>query len=230
MDSLSKREIGHLVYVDGEGDELSGELAMPDRQELDDAVLELLGIDNPAERAELRSELYAEITRTFRAIRTAEKRMQGFRSHIARRGRPSACSIATEIWDGLETKPQHRTALDFAPDVQLEEIDLPEGKARVVGADLWNSARVQVGRHSMELGHLDRARFLKSASDDGLHGLTPVPTSPEDCRTALLKHADYTKQLDEQFASLASAHTSDEQMQERVVRELWRMARYAEPG
>ncbi|MGB8644715.1 MAG: N-6 DNA methylase, partial [Anaerolineae bacterium] len=42
--SMRRRDTGKLVDVDGSGDEWSGELAMADRQELDDAVLELLGI------------------------------------------------------------------------------------------------------------------------------------------------------------------------------------------
>ena len=171
LDSMARREIGHLVAVDETGDEPSGDLAMPDRQELDDAVLEMIGISDPTERRALRAELYAEMTRLYRSIRTAEKRMQVFRSQTARKGRPTARSIAGEIWEAMESKPRYRTVLEFAAGGEAEEIDLPEGKARVLAADLWDSARVRIGRHLIPFGHLMRARFVAALAEDGIHGI-----------------------------------------------------------
>ncbi|MCX6345440.1 MAG: N-6 DNA methylase [Armatimonadetes bacterium] len=225
LDSMAQREIGHLVAVDGTGDELSGDLAMADRQQLDDAVLEMIGIADPAERQELLGELYDEMTRLYRSIRTAEKKMQGFRSQTARKGRPSSRSIANEIWEAIESKPHYKTVLAFAATDDAEVLDLPEGKARVVQADLWNPPGVKIGRNYIPLEYSSRARFVKSLADDGIHGIVHIPNSPEHCQEALLEHTKYITALNDEFADLAADHTSDEQMQEKVVNELWRLIR-----
>lgn len=224
LDSMRQREIGHLVAVDGEGDEPSGDLAMPDRQELDDAVLELLGIGDPGERAALRAELYAEITKMYRAIRTAEKKMQGFRSESARRGRVTPKSLAGEIWESLEKKPTLRTLSDFAAEDEAEEIELPDGKSAAVN-DLWNHNSLHIAGKHIPLGHPERLTFTKALSDSGAHGPVRIPLDPEDCKRALQAYEEYRGLVEGQFAALAGELTADEQMQARIVRELWRLLR-----
>jgi len=224
-EAMSQREIGHLVAVDGTGDEPSGDLAMEDRQQLDDAVLELIGVTDPAQRQSLLNELYREITHLYRSIRTAEKKMQAFRSQTAQRGRTAPRSIAGEIWEALEMKPRYQTVRDFAVTGDTEEIDLPEGKTTLIHADLWTPAGVKVGRHFIPLKHLPRAHYVKFLADDGIHGFIDVPNDPDICNEALDDYAEYKADLDEQFAELASEHTADEQLQKRVVKELWRLAR-----
>jgi len=230
LDSMAQREIGHLVAVDATGDELSGDLAMEDRQQLDNAVLEMIGVADPTERQTLLNELYAEITRLYRAIRIAEKKMQAFRSQTARRGKITPRSIAGEIWEALEHKPYYRTVRDFAVTDDTEEIDLPEGKAAVVDANLWNPAGIKIGRHFLPLEHILRARYVKSLADDGIHGLVDIPNDPAVCSMALNNYAGYKADMDEQFVELAADHTSDEQMQQKVVKELWRLSRNASEG
>ncbi|MCL5105397.1 MAG: N-6 DNA methylase [Armatimonadetes bacterium] len=230
LDSLRHRKIGHLVNVDAEGDELTGELAMPDRQELDDAVLELLGISDADERKALRTELYAEMTAMYRSIRTAEKRMQKFRSQTARRGRPSARSIASEIWESMSEKPRNLTPIDFAPKDDVEEIDIPEGKARAANADLWNPCGLVIAGKRIDLGHVSRVNFAKALSDAGLHGMIFIPNDPAVSQRALDDYERYLNGLSEEFATQAAAHTADDQMQERIVNELWRLTRNAPPN
>lgn len=224
LDSLRQREIGHLVAVDGEGDEPSGDLAMSDRQELDDAVLELLGISDPSERTELRAELYAEITKMYRAIRTAEKKMQGFRSESARRGRVTPKSLAGEIWESLEDKPELRTLQDFASEAESEEIDLPEGKSAAVN-DLWNHNSLHIAGKHIPLGYPERMAFAKALSDSGAHGKMLIPVDPMECQRFVQEYEAYCGMVEGQFAALAGELTADEQMQSRIVRELWRLLR-----
>jgi len=227
LDSLKKRQIGHLVAVDGEGDEPSGDLAMPDRQVLDDAVLELIGITDASERAALREELYTEITRIYRTIRSAEKKMQEFRSRAARKGRPTPRSIAQEIWELMEDKPAYRTPLDFAAGADSEEIELPEGKARVA-SDLWNGHSLLVGSRNVALQHPLRVAFAKALSDCALHGPVLIPIDPDIARQALREYDEYVDQMNAAFAGQAGEHTSEPEMQERVVQELWRLLRNAD--
>jgi len=228
LDSLRRRTIGHLVDVDGEGEGLTGELAMPDRHELDDAVLELLGIDDPAERRKLRAELYAEITKLHRAIRAAEKRMQKFRSETARRGRPSAHSLAAEIWEKLDPKPPHLTLLDFAANADCEQIDLPEGKARAVN-DLWNQNCLSVAGRLIPLNHPSRVRFAKALCDTGVSGRVAIPNEPEAADAALRQYEEHLRTLEDSLTALAADYTADEAMQQRILRQLRRLIRNARP-
>lgn len=224
LDSMRQREIGHLVAVDGEGEEPSGDLAMSDRQELDDAVLELLGITDPDERASLRAELYYEITGIYRAIRAAEKKMQGFRSDSARRGRVTPKSLAGEIWESLEDKPEVRTLQDFASEAESEEIELPEGKSAAVN-DLWNHNSLHIEGKHIPLGYPERMAFAKALSDSGAHGQVRIPVDPLACQRFVGEYEAYCGMVEAQFAALAGELTSDEQMQSRIVRELWRLLR-----
>jgi len=226
LDSMRRREIGHLVAVDAESEEPSGDLAMRDRQELDDAVLELLGIADPTERAALRAELYSEITRIYRAIRTAEKRMQGFRSQVARRGRVTPRSLAAEIWESLEDKPELRTLQDFAAEDDAGVIELPEGKSSAVN-DLWNHNCLHIAGQHIPLGHAERVTFAKALADSGVHGPVCIPFDPAACKRALQDYEDYRVVVEDQLIALAGELTSDDQMQERIARELWRLLRKA---
>ncbi len=219
---MKRREIGHLVAVDAQGEEPSGDLAMRDRQELDDAVLELIGIIDPSERAKLRAELYSEITHMYRAIRTAEKKMQGFRSQAARRGRVTPRSLASEIWETLEDKPVLQTLQDFAPEAEADVVEMPEGKSAAVN-NLFNHNSLHIAGEHIPLGYPERVAFAKALADDGAHGPVRIPVDPAACRRAVQDYESYRASVGERFAALACEMTADEQMQERIVRELWRL-------
>lgn len=82
--AMRQREALQVVDVDSTSTDWTGELALEDRQKLDDAVLELLGVSNKKERESLRAELYEEVTKLYRSIRVAEREMQRHRSANAR--------------------------------------------------------------------------------------------------------------------------------------------------
>ncbi len=74
FNSMRKRKALPLVDVDSTDEEnWTGELALTDRQNLDDAVLELIGISDAEERKTLRDELYREITKLYRQIPRCRK-------------------------------------------------------------------------------------------------------------------------------------------------------------
>lgn len=225
LDSLCSREIGHLVAVDSEEDGPTGDLAMKDRQELDDAVLEMLGVSDPAEREALRAELYSEVTKLLRTIRAAEKRMQKHRSATARKGKATPHSIAAEIWEAeIEEKPQVKTPLDFIFTEDVYEQELPEGKATVVN-DLFTNCSLRIGGRLISFDHLQQAAFAQAVSKAGVHGLVSIPMDPEVCEQAVKIYEEYESQITARFEELASAYTGDQATQDRIVKELWRFVR-----
>jgi hypothetical protein len=222
---MRKRLALHLVDVDGAGEEWSGELALSDRQELDDAVLELLGISDANERQALRAELYAEMTKLYREIRATEKKMQKFRALTARHGRPSPQSLADEIWEAFEEKPTAKALHDFVPaSAKTESVLLPPGKATLLTNDMFNPNSLRIGSQHIPFGTPERAEYALQVSEDGISGKVEIPLDPVICQTALRDHRAHRDKLNELFASTAAAFTADEQMQERIVRELWRRA------
>ena len=223
--SMQKRSIGHLVAVDSSENELpTGDLAQADRQALDDAVLELLGIADSDERAALRAELYAEITALYRSIRAAEKRMNKFKARTNNRGKVTAHSIAAEIWETLEAKPRLQSLPDYAAGYASETITLPPGKARVVN-NLLNAHSLFVNGEHIALETPERVQYAKTLSELRLFGLVTVPNSPEVCKTALQKYHEEQRRLEEQFDETAAEYTADEALQKKIVAELWRKAK-----
>jgi hypothetical protein len=224
LDSMRVRQALPLIDVDSTSIGWTGELALTDRQQLDDAVLELLGISDKKERENLRAELYEEVTKLYRSIRVAEREMQRHRSANARQGRATAQSIAAEIWDSLDTPPDYRTPLDFIPPrARTETFDLPaEGRARVIPGNMFQPDSVKIGDTIIDLGNPARCEFVKQLSYIGINGSVSVPTHPEHCSNALRDHQAYADETNAEFQRLAAAYTSEEPMQERVVKELWR--------
>jgi type I restriction-modification system DNA methylase subunit len=226
FDSMRRRKTLPMVDVDSKEVKWTGELSLSDRQQLDDAVLELLGISNAKERTRLRNELYEEITQLYRQIRVAERKMQRYRSETARGGQASPHSIAEEIWESREVPFNYRTPLDFIPvDADKEEIDLPAGRARIVTGNLFQPDGVQIGDRFLELGDPVRCQFIKELADLNMTGSIWVPTQPVTCQLSLNDYRAYVEQTTEHFMLLAAAYTAEEAMQERVVRELWRKSK-----
>lgn len=78
------------------------------------------------------------------------------------------------------------------------------------------------GGANIELGDLERCKFVKELFSIGVNGSISVPMQPEHCATALREHQGYTEETNGIFQSFAAAYTADEHPQERVIRELWR--------
>ena len=115
LERMSQREVGRLVeeqLMDCHTPDrarriaagplvLSDELHQRDRQDLDDAVFELLGVTDPQERADLVGRLYEATARHFRDIRVVEieKMQQRAKSNNQRF---SVHDLAADIWDAAE--------------------------------------------------------------------------------------------------------------------------------
>ena len=115
FDRLSKREVGRLVeeqLMDCHTPDrarriaagplvLSHELQKADRRDLDDAVLQLLGVTDEAERGAIIDRLYAATARHFRDIRVVEIEKMQQRAK-ADNQRFSVHDLVADIWDAAE--------------------------------------------------------------------------------------------------------------------------------
>jgi type I restriction-modification system DNA methylase subunit len=226
FETMKTREIGALVDVDGSGPEYSGELAHADRQELDDATLELLGVQSAKERTRLRDALYQEITTLYREIRLGEREMQGHRSKNNRRAAPTAQTLAKEIWDSLAAPPTWKLPADFLEaDEPTEVFDIEPGKAKIKDASLVEGAGVQIGNTFHETGDMKRAAYLEAHAKHQIWGKITVPVNPAASEVAIESWLGIVSSNTELFEAEARARTVDEKLQARIVSELWKLTR-----
>lgn len=176
FEEMKQHTIGHLVAVDETSPELSDELAKAERQDLDDAVLELIGITNPSQRLVVRNALYEQMTRLYRDIRRAEQKMQEHRKKTVRKSRPTAKTLAHEIWASFDVPPLWTTPADFLDaDEPRELFSLPSGKIKVLPATLFEGAGIRIGNVFLETGDVARAHYLKAYASEQLWGEIEVP-------------------------------------------------------
>jgi hypothetical protein len=82
------------------------ELQQEDRRNLDDAVFELLGVQNPRQRKDLIDRLYREVAFHFRSIRIVEVQKMQQRRHGGGKDDVSQTELALDAWNHADGKFQ----------------------------------------------------------------------------------------------------------------------------
>lgn len=210
---------------------LTDELEFADRQQLDDAVFELLGERDPDQRRQLREELYAAILTMHGVIRGKELRAIENKKTAKNRRQSSPMLLAAEILKEFDPALLRRFPDDFLQaDWPIQLVELPSGSGRLEANDLLGENGLHSGSTYVELGDVERARFAKQLSDLGLTGPRPVPVDPAHCRSALQRYVEYVQQLDTELADRVAAKTTDPKLQARLLRVLQSRLKRADPA
>ena len=216
---------------------LVDELGLQDRQDLDDAVFELLGVEDPRERSRLREELYTATRALYGSLRHVEVQATHNRSRTARRSRVSPHDIAMEIWDGLDRSWVKRFPTGCQPeDVgDVEVIQIPSRVTHVeVGTGLFTveatnrkdksaagkslaAGSVQVNDDVYDLGSVERAQYLEAMIVVGRTGDLSVPTDPAVCAAAVREFRAYRENVRERVEQLAEEHAGSGKLAEQVA-------------
>ena len=207
------------------------EFRLDDRRELDDAVLEMLGVEDPGDRADLRDRLYKAMSEMYEAIRDREVIAQRDRRSASRRATRTALDIADEIW--FENQSD-LNLLQFPEDFVAREddediFDLPDGRVEVGTAmmevgGLLRVGTIQVGGRDgevLEVGSVSRARFLKALSLCHRSGQVRVPDD-ETCDHAVSGFDQYRQELGGRCTELAKHRTRDQRLRNAIVNALMR--------
>jgi hypothetical protein len=207
---------------------LPDEFALADRRELDDLVLQLVGMDNPVRRADFAERLYEQIREMYRAIREAEIEMQKFRLKMARRDRVTPRSLAETVWDTLDKAKLRHFPQDFVPDgVDVESVELAPAKRVKVRTNLFGKTVVSADRYRYEFDHPDRAALVARVLEEGISGRVEIPEDPDACCDALQAGDQYHGEMQARFEQAAAEYTAKEDWQEKIIEELWRLHRAA---
>ncbi len=212
---------------------LPEEFSLAERQELDDAVLEMLGYSDTKERHAVRTRLYAALTTLYAATRARELVAQKDRLRSKRKGQMTPAEMADELWEG------HHSSLNLLkfPDDFLrrqsrgQPLGLPPGPVEVGNAMLETGKRLRAGTirvggptgEVLDVGSVARARFAQAASLCGIYGTLTMPDDAA-CEEAIHAFETYRKDLSQQFAVLASQRTRDERKQRAIGEALMRRA------
>ena len=209
------------------------EFTLDDRRELDDATLQILGIEDAAERAALRDRLYRDVTSLQKATREREIIAQRDRARSSQRAAATPQYMAEELWSEHESS---LNLLQFPEDFvtrpnEGDVFDLPSGEV-VVGTalmdigDMLEVGKIRVGGRDgevLDVGSVSKGRFLEALSLCHRASQVRLP-SDAVCDDAVSSFDHYRIELRQRCAQLAQQRASDQRRQRAIVAALLRKA------
>jgi type I restriction-modification system DNA methylase subunit len=223
-EAVSKRSVART---------LPDEFGLEDRQRLDDAVLELLGVEDEEERKGLRARIYAAMQELYQATRERELVAQRDRARAKRKGRVTAADLADDIW--LEEGERLRL-MEFPDDFvrgwsRATVFDLGGGEVEVGEALMETGKHLRAGTIRVggkggtehDVGSVGKARFIEAAAMSGRYGPIRVPVE-EECEAAVREFGRYCGELRARFQELAAQRTRDGKKHKAIVEALMRRA------
>lgn len=236
LSSLQKRKVTHLVEEElmschdlqharelgNKSVSLSLELQQNDRQMLDDAVLEIIGISNRKLRKSIIDELYKETALYFRQIRIVEIQKQIQRSTMGIK-RLTAHDLATSIWDSFKTedKPLPLTERLSRLSGDRMEVDILDGRAQALGSGhMFEPSTVifSAGKEKTQVAYesAEQAELVELLAALDIRGKVKVPQEAVTCKDWKKNIQEQIKQIEEQSETLAGSRTGNEKLREQV--------------
>lgn len=229
LNAMSQRQVTHLVdrklldcHTESHLRELlqkppvpPRELEQADRRELDDCVLELIGVGDSAARQRLLDELYAETIAYYRYQRTQD--IQSMENRAGSRRRITAEDIAGSIWDSLadnEKGPELREWLNSLAG-KRQTVHILDGKARATGAGHMftpNGVDFAQGKsvHHETYANAPQAKLVEVLANLEMRGDLEVPADGPACQEWIEKIRVRLSEARERFELLAGTRTGVE--------------------
>ncbi len=249
--SMQRRDIQHLVeeelmacHTPEHAKELasrpivlSAELHQPDRLDLDDGVLQVLGVEAPQERRAILKELYEDVAKHFRQIRVVEIQKQEQRAGAGGR-RFSAEDLAGSIWDSLPASERGAGLEEWLKGLAGgtgEAVEIPDGKAKANGADhlfdpssvifVHGNARTEVSYRNVE-----QAALAAMLAELEIRGQVRLPKEGDVCKQWVAKLQERLSDARARFQSWAGSRTGTAKLEEQTVDLLMQWFIHGRPG
>ena len=201
---------------------LSDELRQEDRRELDDTVLEMIGVADRQERARILDELYLETARHYHQIRIVEVQKQVQRAGGNRK--LTADDIAGSIWDSLSADDKGPPLTEWLKTLKAkcQGVHIPDGKAKALGkSHMFSPAGVEFVQgktvHQETYASPDQAALAALLANLEIRGQIDLPANEEDCAQA---HKAIEKRLADartRFEALAGSRTGTQPLREAAA-------------
>jgi hypothetical protein len=187
------------------------EVNQPDRQALDDAVLEAIGFNDPEERGEVLSELYTAVCQR---VESRFERARSTQHPGEKRPRPNPEAIAEELYKELDLDLIKKFPDDFIPvGAETKSVQIPEG---IEDFERVTYNRLRIGGNLMDFENPDEAEFIQFAIQGGASALVVIPVELGLVHDAVAGYRDYLSDLAKHIEELASSRTQDRKLKQRI--------------
>lgn len=206
------------------------ELDMADRRELDDALLDLMGVASKKERADILDDLYSYLRDHFELARRKEELGIQNRNTSRRLGAIRPEDLADEILERIRREhPYMLRSYDFFLDKSKPylTVDVPQGGEPRPYKGLFHEHGLELvkGKKSLaivELKNDAQVSLAMTLVENGVRGLVRLPIDSEGSLTMAKRVTAHIAQSRAKLRELVEERTSDEEMQatvEQLVRE-----------
>lgn len=229
---ISERRMRQMSYGRaGKSEELAQlsdlcELDMPDRRELDYAILEALGIKTKKERDEWIDKLYIHLRQFFEETRRKEELAIVNKNVTKRKGAVSPQDLAVQIAHELNTSDPmiFKTYRDFFRDAGIGESwiakEVPADGVPVVHVDMHNTGlRFMRGKrqiHFMELPSEPHAQLAQVAINEMRREMVKLPREESQCKLLLRDYLAFLTKRDTRLLELVAERVADEELQAKA--------------
>lgn len=202
------------------------ELDQPDRHELDDAVLELLGIRTKAERTSLLHDVYVYLGEMYEQLRAKEEKAIGNKNKTRRRGAARPQDLAAEVWGQLQS--EHPGLLwRYDPGVidrkqPFDTYDVPREGEPEEYSTFFQPHAVVFKRTSRVISTIEvrskpQAALLAELARSGIRGLVRVPHTAEESERVLRRYRELVVTRERRIRELIAARTNDPALLEKAM-------------
>jgi len=191
------------------------EVNHPDRQALDDAVLEAIGFDDSEERGKVLSELYDAVCKR---VESRFERARSTQHPGEKRPRPNAEAIAEELFKELSPELNRKFPDDFVPTgTETKLIYLPDG---VDDFERVTFNRLRIGGKLMDFENPDETEFVQFTVQNGASASIAIPIESGLLHDAVTSYRGYLSELAKHIEELASSRTQDRKLKQRIIEAL----------
>ena len=230
---LSERRLRRMKYTErGRASELEqfsdeSELDQADRHELDDAVLELLGIDEAPERESIREKIYEYLRGHYETVRQKEEAAILNKKRAKRASRMTPSEMADQVYKQLigADAGLARTYQDFLTPSLVERSEgmrIPaKGRPEIVDDMITVGVRFATGRGKGTLvaaRNQEQARLIALVAEaEGLNRHAFFPIAANDARRLCKQFERHVAARRKRVEELVEERTADFDLQEKIV-------------
>ncbi|MFH0910473.1 MAG: N-6 DNA methylase [Planctomycetota bacterium] len=228
---ISERRLREMAYKQrGKENELvnlsdESELDMADRRELDDAVLELLGIASKKERQSLIDELYTYLREFFEWTRRKEEQAIVNKKATSRRGQVDPNELAVKLYEHLHDNEPHLLK-SYDPDFldgkkPFDTYELPTEGVAVAEKTLFSSRGVSFKKGRKQPAYVEtkmpgQDALVELVANSGVRGIVRFPRDAEEIERLQKRYGDFIRQRENRVKELIEERTADKDIQERI--------------
>ena len=188
---------------------LPQELRQADRQELDRAVLSMIGVEEN-EMDFVLNNLYEQTTLVYRRGRLLDIKTAKNKRGMKRGNSTSALEVADLVWENINPSELRAYPENFLEQRELlDHYSLPSEKPKLI-EDLFHRPRIRFKSEEVEFRHLEQAKLAEALVKTGLSGTLAIPQETGSCKRVLNEWTDYITAIRERLEIEISNVTPDE--------------------